>query len=54
MVGVFPNRESYIRLVTTYVLEYTEDWITGKAYFSLESIQEMETVFKERLKKQAA
>lgn len=54
VVGVFPSRESYIRLVTTYVLEYTEDWITGKAYFSPESIIEMEPVFKERLLKLAA
>lgn len=54
VVGVFPSRDSYIRLVTTYVMEYTEDWITGRAYFSPESILEMETVFKERLKKRAA
>lgn len=54
VVGVFPSRESYIRLVTTYVLEYTEDWITGKAYFSPDSILEMEPVFKERLLKLAA
>ena len=54
VVGVFPSRDSYIRLVTTYVLEYTEDWITGRAYFSPESIQEMEPVFKEQLQKLAA
>ena len=45
VVGIFPSRDAYIRLVTTYVLEYTEDWITGKAYFSPESIREMEPVF---------
>ncbi len=54
VVGVFPSRDSYIRLVTTYVLEYSEDWITGKAYFSPESIRAMEPVFKERMKKLAA
>lgn len=54
VVGVFPSRDSYIRLVTTYILEYTEDWITGRAYFSPESIQEMEPVFKEQLHKLAA
>ena len=47
VVGIFPSRDAYIRLVTTYVLEYTEDWITGKAYFSPECIAEMESVFKE-------
>jgi len=25
VVGIFPSRDAYIRLVTTYVLEYTED-----------------------------
>jgi putative transposase len=47
VVGIFPSRDAYIRLVTTYVLEYTEDWITGKAYLSQECIAEMESVFKE-------
>ena len=48
VVGIFPSRDAYIRLVTTYVLEYTEDWMTGKAYFSTECILEMESVFKEQ------
>ena len=48
VVGIFPSRDAYIRLVTTYVLEYTEDWMTGKAYFSPEYILEMESVFKEQ------
>lgn len=53
VVGVFPSRDSYIRLVTTYVLEYTEDGITDRAYFSPESIRAMEPVFKEHLQKLA-
>lgn len=48
VVGIFPSRDSYIRLVTCYILEYTEDWITGKSYFSAESIMEMSVVFKEQ------
>ena len=48
VVGVFPSRESYIRLVTTYILEYTEDWMTARSYFSQECILEMEPVFKEQ------
>jgi putative transposase len=48
VVGVFPSRDAYIRLVTCYLLEYTEDWITEKAYFAQESILEMGTVFKEQ------
>ncbi|WP_396427231.1 transposase [Lancefieldella rimae] len=31
-VGVFPNEASYIRLVTTYLMEYAEDLSTSRAY----------------------
>jgi putative transposase len=48
VVGIFPSRDSYIKLVTCYLLEYTEDWITGRSYFSQESITEMSNVFKEQ------
>jgi len=48
VVGIFPSRDAYIRLVTCYLLEYTEDWITGKAYFAQELILEMGSVFKEQ------
>lgn len=50
VVGIFPSRDAYIRLVTTYLLEYTEDWMTGRAYFSTECILEMESVFKEQVR----
>ena len=26
MVGVFPSVESYLRLITSYLIEYSEDW----------------------------
>lgn len=48
VVGIFPSRDAYIRLVTCYMLEYTEDWITGKSYFSKESIFKTSAVFKEQ------
>jgi putative transposase len=54
VVGIFPSRESYIRLVTTYIREYTEDWMTSRLYFSKANILEMETVFKERKQRLAA
>lgn len=38
VVGVFPNMDSYIRLVTSYLIEYSEDWSTGKAYIHPERI----------------
>jgi len=54
VVGIFPSRDSYIRLVTTYMIEYTEDWITAKSYFSKDTILKMESVFKERQQRLAA
>lgn len=39
VVGIFPNEDSYVRLVTTYLMEYAEDWSVSRAYLSLESIE---------------
>ena len=39
VVGIFPNEASYVRLVTTYLMEYAEDWSVSRAYLSQESIQ---------------
>ncbi len=38
VVGIFPNEESYVRLVTTYLMEYTEDWSVSRASLSQEFI----------------
>lgn len=40
VVGIFPNKDSYIRLVTTYLMEYEEEWSVAKAYLSQKSIHE--------------
>lgn len=34
VVGVFPNTESYVRLITCYLMEYTEDWVAERGYIS--------------------
>ena len=34
----FPNESSYVHLVTTYLMEYAEDWSVSRAYLSQESI----------------
>ena len=39
IVGIFPNEDSYIRLVTTYLMEYAEDWSVSRAYLSKEFIE---------------
>lgn len=38
VVGIFPNPDSYLRLVATYLMEYAEDWSDSRAYLSAESI----------------
>jgi putative transposase len=39
VVGIFPNPDSYLRLVTTYLMEYAEDWSVSRAYLNPQSIQ---------------
>ena len=38
-VGIFPSADAYTRLVTTYLMEYAEDWSASRAYLSEQSIQ---------------
>ena len=38
VIGIFPNKSSYVRLVTTYLMEYAEDWSVARAYISHASI----------------
>ena len=40
VVGIFPNRASYIRLVTSYLIEYEEEWQSARAYISEQSLTE--------------
>jgi transposase-like protein len=44
VVGIFPNRGAYPRLVGMILLEQNEDWITGKLYLSLEQDAQEEAV----------
>ena len=39
VVGIFPNFESYLRLVTTCLMEYAEDWSVSRAYLNPTSVQ---------------
>ena len=41
VVGIFPNPESYLRLVTVYLMEYSEDWSVTKAYLSEDSLHSL-------------
>jgi transposase-like protein len=49
VVGIFPNKDSYIRLITTYLMEYEEEWQSGRAYISIQSLTEQ----KQKLEKVA-
>lgn len=39
VVGIFPSEESYVRLVSCYLIEYAEDWATARSYVRAESIE---------------
>ncbi len=43
VVGVFPSDEAYIRLLTCYLIEYCEDWLTEKSYIKKEAIEELKS-----------
>ena len=38
VVGIFPNESSYVRLVTAYLMKYSEDWSTARSYIKEDSI----------------
>ena len=40
VVGIFPNPQAYCRLVTTYLMDYSEEWSTGRNYMNPEILQD--------------
>ena len=42
VVGIFPNPESYLRLITVYLMEYSEDWSVTRSYLSEESLKSLD------------
>jgi transposase-like protein len=40
VIGVFPTIDSWVRLETCYLMEYSEDWWTDRSYIKREKIQE--------------
>jgi len=38
-IGIFPNRESALRLITMILVEQSEDWMTERRYMTPESLQ---------------
>ena len=39
-VGIFPSTESYLRLITASLIEYSEDHLTGASYISADTLRE--------------
>ncbi len=46
VVGIFPGMAAYVRLVTCYLIEYSEDWSTGKCYIKQSLIEEQRGLLK--------
>ena len=42
VVGIFPSMDSYVRLVTSYLIEYSEDWSSGRSYINPKIIEEIQ------------
>lgn len=40
-VGILPNSDAYICLVTGYLMEYTEDWSVSNDYLCAQSFQDL-------------
>jgi transposase-like protein len=38
VVGIFPNRESCLRLVSALAVEQSEEWLTGWRYLDMEEL----------------
>jgi len=53
VISIFPSRKSYIRLVTTYLMEYTEDWEIEKSYISPLKLEQVLEIYDKQLTKVA-
>ncbi len=36
VVGVFPNEESFLRLVGSILMDINKEWVTGRRYLTME------------------
>jgi len=39
VVGIFPSRDSYLRLLTSYLMEYTEEWEVERSYIQPQKLE---------------
>lgn len=50
VVSIFPSKESYLRLIVSYLMEYTEDWLAERSYIHPQKLQEVMDKFQDRFK----
>ena len=51
VVGVFPSKKAYLRLITTYLIEYSEEWSSEqRAYINQEALELVMSEYRERKK----
>ncbi|BCD62094.1 transposase [Nitratiruptor sp. YY08-26] len=53
VVSIFPSRESYLRLIATYLMEYTEDWEIERSYIQPDKLQQVMEIYEVQLQKAA-
>ncbi|HHD78840.1 MAG TPA: IS256 family transposase, partial [Epsilonproteobacteria bacterium] len=53
VVGIFPSRDSYLRLLTSYLMEYTEEWEVERSYIQPQKL-ELVMIKREELLQSAA
>jgi len=53
VVGIFPSRDSYLRLLTSYLIEYTEEWEIERSYIQPQKL-ELVMIKREELLQNAA
>jgi len=50
VVSIFPSKKSYLRLIASYLMEYTEDWEVERSYIRPEKLQEVMEIYEAQLK----
>lgn len=46
VVGIFPSIDSYARLISSYLMEYEEDWQSGRTYINHEALAKQRVLLK--------
>jgi len=50
VVSIFPSKTSYLRLIATYLMEYTEDWEVERSYIKPVKLQEVMDIYEAQLR----